>query len=201
MILSIILLLLLTAVCCDIILRLRYRGQTSDERQAQALSTCMDSCRNICYPTLALCEETAELMEKLLAIVEWNPQMDEEKKKFLLSWLRTFIQAGKQIGIFAKAVRHENFICYDIPQLPDTASVSERAALAEKMRLLRLEAGDVKWEAVVADFYLVHPAGTTLDAQHPATSEETDGMNWQKLSARHKANTIDGKGDEKRTHI
>lgn len=201
-----ILVCILAAVCYDIWLRyilykFQHREQTSNERQAQALSTCMPSCRNISYPVLALCEEIAELLEKVLDIVTWNPLMDEEKKKFLLSWLRTFIQAGKQIGIFAKEGRHNNIQYFDIQQLPDTASVGECVAHNEKLHKARLELGDVKWEAVVADFYLVYRAGVTLDAQHPATSQETDGMNWRKLSQRKKDDTIDGKGDEVRTHI
>lgn len=194
------------AVCYDIWLHIVLRNiqdreQTTNERQAQVLSTCMESCRNIAYPTLGLCEETAELMEKLLDIVEWNPELEESKKKFLLSWIRTFIQAGRQIGTFAKAGRHENFVLYHIPQLPDTASVTERAEHNEKLRKARLELGDVKWMALGADFYLVYRAGVTLDDEHSATAQETDEMNWEKLSRRKRENTIDGKGDEKRTHI
>ena len=198
--------LIIVLLVIDIIMRIRisrrlHHYQSTNDRQAQVLSTCMHSCQNVTYPSLGLCEEAAELMEKLMSMVVWNPSMPEDKKKFLVSWIGTFIQAGKQIGKFAKEMRHTGVIYYFIPQLPDTATVLERAEHDEKLRKIRLEVGDVKWMSEAVDFYTVYRAGVTLDKHHPATSYTTNQMNYAKLSYREKENTIDGKGDEKRTHI
>lgn len=192
------------AVCVDIWLRiisLRKKEMTTNERQAQALSTCMSSCRNISYMSLGLCEEVAELMQKLLCVLEWNQDVPEDKRKFLQSWLNTFILAGLQIGKFAKEGRHSNIQYFDIIQLPDTASVTERAEYNEKLRKARLETGDAKWMLLGVDFYLVYRSGVKLDAEHPATAQETDEMNSDKLLLRKKEDTIDGKGDEQRTRF
>lgn len=200
---AIILSLLAVSLCLNAFLLLRKGkgGQTTNERQAQALSTCMSSCRNISYPSLGGAEEISEYWEKLVDIIEWNPSIPDDDRKFILSWARQFIQSGKQLGTFAKKYRHIDFVPFYIPQLSDTASVSDRAAHNEKLRKLRLEVGDLKWMVLCADFYVVYRAGVTLDAEHPATAQETDGMNWEKLSRRKREHTIDGKGDEKRTHI
>lgn len=175
------------------------RNQTLNERQREALSTCMPSCRNIMYPSLGMPEESAEYLQKLLCLIDWNPDLPQAERDHLEFLLKGYITLGLAIGKYAKKYRHTAIVPFSLKQV----SQQEFPELfREHLEGLQKECGDMKWMTEAIDFYIANPDGT--DPTVPSvqmTSQDTNDQNWQKLSERRANNTIDGKGDTHRSSI
>lgn len=162
---------------------------TINERQTQALETCMPSCRNLAYPTCGGIEEHGEYIEKLLERIEWNPEFNDRER--LESLLRNIVDVAKQIGIVGKQVRHGT-----VP-VPFSLKVCDEALIHEM--------GDRNWNHNVEGFYLTHPDGTDptvinqeFEDDYKSSIEMICIKNYDKLQQRLKNNTIDGQGDNER---
>lgn len=175
------------------------RNQTLNERQREELSTCLPSCRNIAYPSLGMCEETAEYIQKLLYLINWNKQFSASERAHLEELLKGFCHLGIAIGAYAKRFRHEGIVPFTLKKEED---VEFPELLRERIEGLQKECGDMHWMVDAIDFYIAHPAGT--DPTLPdaiMTAQQTADQNYQKLAERRVQNTIDGKGDTKRSAL
>lgn len=167
-----------------------------NERQAECLSTCMDSCRNIAYPSLGLAEETGEYLEKLMAAVSWNENFKE--RTHLEYLIKGFAFIGKCIGRYAKQMRHDNITPFSLPNITDENMQEQWKQIHDG---LIKELGDVEWMLNVASFYAVYADGETETDVDYMTADIVAIMNRQKLLKRKAEGTIDSKGDDKRTAI
>lgn len=152
---------------------------TFPEYTPAALSTCMDSCRNIAYPTFGAIEELGELVTKLLRVISTNDASQlHHSAVIVLDQMSGVAQGAQHIS---KAVRHgsvEPPIVIDNMKLtPDT------------QESLKSEIGDVLWNLNL----LCHQLGFTLD--------DASAYNLQKLAKRKRDQTIDGNGDTTRTNL
>lgn len=175
------------------------RNQTLNERQREELSTCLPSCRNIAYPSLGMCEETAEYMQKLLYLTNWTEQFPPAERPHLEELIKGFCHLGLAIGAYAKRFRHDNVVPFTLKKEEE---VEFPEFLRERIDGLQKECGDMHWMIDAIDFYITHPEGTDPTAQGvDMTAQLTADQNYQKLAERRLQNTIDGKGDDKRTKI
>lgn len=175
------------------------RNQTLDERQREILSTCMPSCRNIVYPSLGMCEENAEYVQKLLYLINWDDSFPKAEREHLEQLLKGFVHLGLAIGAYAKRFRHENIVPFSLKK---DENVEFPHLLHERIEGIRRECGDMNWMINAIDFFIANPDGT--DPTNPdtlMTAQLTADQNFQKLAERRAANTIDGKGDTHRSKL
>ena len=178
---------------------------TLNERQAECLHTCLDSCLNLAYPTFEEIEEHGEYIEKLLPLLEWNK--DFKQKDYVISLLKGLVHIGKCLGAIGKDVRHGN---QPLPfHLVDRDSFNDPEVFDQALRDVLLEHGDMAWGNNVANFFLTNPDGS-VPGEHPLAETHPHGslsaqleadLNRQKLASRFKDGTIDGKGDHQRTSL
>lgn len=175
------------------------RNQTINDRQREKLSTCLHSCRNIAYPSLGMPEESAEYIQKLLYMIEWNPALPQADRDHLEYLMKGFVNIGLAIGAYAKKYRHNSMIPFSLKNETDQEFPE---LFRERIEGLRKEIGDVEWMTDVIDFYIVHPDGTDpTDPSVPMTAQDMNDQNYAKLSERSKNHTIDGRGDSTRSSI
>lgn len=175
------------------------RNQTLNERQREKLSTCLSSCRNIAYPSLGMPEEAAEYVQKLLYMIDWNPDLPQADRNHLEFLLKGFANIGLAIGAYAKKYRHSAMIPFSLKKESDQEFPD---LFCERLEGLRKEIGDVEWMTDAIDFYIVHCDGTDpTDPNVSMTAQDMNDQNWQKLSERLCNDTIDGKGDNIRSSV
>lgn len=171
-----------------------------NERQRQELSTCMESCRNISYPSLGLVEEVGEYIQKLLYLINWNNEFPESERNHLTMLLNGIVTNAVAIGRLNKEVRHGTY-----PQpfsLKDPGLAEFPEFLLERISGLQKELGDVHWMVDAAHFYTVYRDGTDpTDPKYEPTAQLMADQNYRKLAERRAQNTIDGKGDSTRSTL
>lgn len=172
-------------------------SQTLNDRQRQQLSTCMNSCRNIAYPSLGLIEEAGEYIQKLIYMIVWNKDFPESERDHLLMLMRGIATSAYAIGRINKAIRHGEY-----PQPFTLRDFDDPDINAQRIEALQKELGDIDWMVNAAHFYTVFPAGTDpTQPEQPMTAQFLADQNYAKLAARRLQDTIDGKGDTIRTSI
>lgn len=170
---------------------------TLNDRQRQELSTCLDSCRNLAYPSLGIVEEVGEYIEKLLCLIDWNKDFARERPhlEFLLRGIATNAYA---IGRYAKQMRHTGIVPFALKaENPD-----ENPFFLSRLEDIQKELGDVHWMTDVAHFYTTYHDGedpTSPDC--PMTAQQMADQNYRKLAERRAMHTIDGQGDTQRTAV
>lgn len=166
-----------------------------NERQAQCLSTCMESCRNIAYPELGGWEEKGEFLQKLLPLVTWNPDFKDRTR--LEELLKGLVYVTGCIGKYAKQMRHDGIIPFELKKPEEV----DEKKWSEWIKGLLLEGGDENWMWNVKMFYVCYGTGAFEQDQDFMNAMIVAMMNWQKLQKRKKEGTIDGKGDNERSSI
>ena len=166
-----------------------------NERQAQCLSTCMESCRNIAYTELGALEEAGEFLEKLLPLVTWNPEFKDRTR--LEELLKGLVYVTECIGKYAKQMRHDGIIPFELKRPEEV----DEKKWKEWIKGLLLEGGDENWMWNVKMFYVCYSTGAFEQDQDFMNAMIVAMMNFMKLQQRKKEGTIDGKGDNKRTKI
>lgn len=168
-----------------------------NERQRQQLSTCMESCRNIAYPSLGLVEEIGEYVQKLIYMITWNPDFPASEKNHLLMLLQGISTNAYAVGRLNKSVRHG-----DYPQPFSLKEFDDEHICLERIEALQKELGDIDWMVNAAHFFTVNCDGTDpTQPDCPMTAQQMHDQNYAKLSERLLHKTIDGQGDSSRTHI
>ncbi len=166
-----------------------------NKRQAECLSTCMESCRNICYPELGAWEEAGEFLQKFLPMVTWNPEFKDRQR--LEELLKGLVYVTQCIGKYAKQMRHDGIIPFELIK-PEEVSEEK---WNEQIKGLLLEGGDENWMWNSKMFYLRHKTGEIEQDPDRMNADIVCDMNREKLQKRKKEGTIDGKGDDNRTKI
>lgn len=166
-----------------------------NERQAQCLSTCMESCRNIAYPELGGWEEKGEFLQKLLPLVTWNPEFKDRTR--LEELLKGLVYVTACIGKYAKQMRHDGIIPFELKKPEEV----DEKKWSEWIKGLLLEGGDENWMWNVKMFYVTYETGAFERDADFMNAMIVAMMNAMKLQQRKKDGTIDGKGDEKRLAI
>lgn len=169
--------------------------QSLNERQREQLSTCMDSCRNIAYPSLGLVEEVGEYIQKLLFLIQWDPAFPE--RDHLLMLLRGISTSAEAVGRINKAVRHGS-----MPKPFTLRSFDDPDIAADRIEALQKELGVVDWMVAASHFFSSNPDGTDPTAPDcPMTAQFMADQNYRKLAERRAMGTIDGRGDTQRSSI
>jgi len=137
-----------------------------NEYQERAMSTCMDSSRNVEYMLLNLIGEVGELAEKILPCCK-----DYETRRLLGDMVVT----GQQAGKCAKGIRKGEVKVYCPISVTDMSN-------EQKVGIIK-EAGDVAWQL----------SGLANVLEY--TLQDVCDINLAKLSARKQAGTIDVNGD------
>ena len=171
-----------------------------NDRQRQELSTAMETCRNIAYPSLGLIEEVGEYVQKLIYLVRWNPNFPAQERDRLTMLLQGIATNALAIGRLNKEVRHGTYPRPFALKTPESVEFPE--LLHERIEGLQKELGDIHWMLDAAHFYTVHPDLTdpTLP-DTPMTAQSMADQNYAKLAERRLHNTIDGQGDNERTSV
>ena len=154
-------------------------NQTLNERQQEMLQTCMDSCKNVAYPYMALIEEIGELTEKLRKAIQWSPELNPKQRLVYTHLLYEQEQLSREFREKAKAIRHGSI---PVPFSVDTSDM-------KKIPEICYEIGDVEWDLNVLTHFLGAEAQNIAD------------LNYYKLKNRQRDNTIDANGDHDRTAI
>lgn len=171
-----------------------------NDRQRQELSTCMETCRNIAYPSLGLIEEVGEYIQKLLYLVRWNPNFPTAERDRLTMLLQGIVTNAVAVGRLNKEIRHDTYPQPFALKTPESVEFPE--LLCERIDDLQRELGDIHWMVDASHYYTTNPDHTdpTLpDA--PMTAQAMAEQNYAKLAERRLHNTIDGQGDTERTSV
>lgn len=152
---------------------------TFPEYTPAALSTCMESCRNISYPSFGIIEELGEFFEKLQRVSDID--LDSQLQQSAKILVEQMVGIGHGSQFISKAVRHGTVTP---PLYIDTAKLTPST-----QEELKSEIGDVLWNLNL----LCHQLGFSID--------DAAQYNIQKLAARRAANTIDANGDTIRTSL
>ena len=170
---------------------------TLNERQREELSTCLDSCRNLAYPSLGLVEEVGEYIQKLLCLIDWNKDFAKERPH-LEMLLRGIATNAYAIGRYAKQMRHTGIVPFSLK----SDDLDENPFFLDRLEAIQKELGDVHWMTDAAHFYTNFIDGTNpTDPDIQMTAQQMADQNYRKLAERRAMNTIDGQGDTNRSSV
>lgn len=145
-----------------------------NEYQKQAMSTCMESSKNVAYMFLNLAGELGELAEKM------EESVTDKRWKKALQKLGTMLG---ELGAIGKDIRREpeTFMAADIRTAFYRLSYMPQEAKSE----LQKELGDIMWQ--------LNGLMTVLGM----SAEDVARQNLEKLASRNMRGVIDGEGDNR----